>query len=285
VTQNAGDGVSLSSTSNGAPSVINAQSCLFAANHGSGVDASSVLGTSSTPVVTLSNCTLADNLGFGLRGPPSARTSISGSILFGNATDLNLPGPLYANDSCSGDGGLIGQPGCIQADPMFVNPTSGDYRLRFASPCIDTGDPAANGTLDLLVHTRPYDGDVDTHAAPDMGAFEFEPLHQFGSTSIGHPFGLEFWGASGSTSQLFLSKQPLVPPQSTPFGDFYLAPGTVIALGTLPAQPGPPFFLRRTLPNDASLIGTTFSFQALTDSAIAPQGQAYTNPTSFVVMP
>jgi hypothetical protein len=39
------------------------------------------------------------------------------------------------------------------------------------------------------------------------------------------------------------------------------------------------------MPNNPALIGTTFSFQALTDSVLAPQGQAYTNPTSFVVMP
>jgi hypothetical protein len=281
VNQNAGNGVTLSAVSGGAS--LSAQSCLFAANHGSGVDASSVGGVPSGPVVALSNCTLASNLAFGLHGPSSAATTISGSIVFGNATDLALTGPLTANSSSSGDAVLIGQPGCIQANPMFVN--ANDFRLRFGSPCIDVGDPAANGVVDLLGHTRPFDGDLDTHAASDMGAYEFEPLHQFGSTSIGHQFGLEFWGASGSMSQLFLSKQPLTPPQSTPFGDFYLAPGTVIALATVPAQPGPPHFLRRTIPNNPVLIGTTFSFQALTDSVLAPQGQAYTNPTSFVVMP
>ena len=167
VTQNAGSGVSLVGGSS-----LDAQSCLFAANTGSGVDASGGV----TGAVALRNCTVANNGGIGLRGPTHAPMSIFGSILFGNATDIALVGPVSAMDSCSGDGSLVGQPGCIQADPAFVNPAIGDYRLRFASPCIETGDPGSNGELDLLGHVRPYDGDLDTHAGPDMGAFEFETL-------------------------------------------------------------------------------------------------------------
>ena len=72
---------------------------------------------------------------------------------------------------------------------------------------------------------------------------------------------------------------------STPFGDFYLDPSQTILLGTVPAGAGPPFVLRRVMPSNPALIGTTFSFQARTDSAAAPSGAAYTNPTSFVVLP
>ena len=31
--------------------------------------------------------------------------------------------------------------GSISADPLFINPNSGDYNLSWGSPCIDSGDP------------------------------------------------------------------------------------------------------------------------------------------------
>jgi hypothetical protein len=48
---------------------------------------------------------------------------------------------------------------------------------------------------------------------------------------------------------------------------------------------GPPYVLRRRIPDDPALVGTTLSFQALTDSAAAPAGRAFTNPVTFVIGP
>ncbi|TKJ36829.1 hypothetical protein CEE37_14685 [candidate division LCP-89 bacterium B3_LCP] len=48
----------------------------------------------------------------------------------------------------------------IFADPLFVNPTAGDFNLQASSPCIDAGDPAS-----------PYDPDG---TIADMGAFYFD---------------------------------------------------------------------------------------------------------------
>jgi len=54
--------------------------------------------------------------------------------------------------------------GNINADPRFIAPASGDYRLSWNSPCIDAGDPDS---------TADADG-----SRCDMGAFAF--INQFG---------------------------------------------------------------------------------------------------------
>ena len=45
----------------------------------------------------------------------------------------------------------------IQLDPLFVNPSGGDYNLQETSPCIDAGDPSSD-----------YDPDG---SIADMGAY------------------------------------------------------------------------------------------------------------------
>jgi hypothetical protein len=68
--------------------------------------------------------------------------------------------------------------GNINADPLFVDPTSGDYHLKPGSPCIDTGDPAS-----------PLDPD-GTRA--DMGAFPFNDDGSVG-TAVAGLIGTETW--------------------------------------------------------------------------------------------
>ena len=59
--------------------------------------------------------------------------------------------------------------GNINADPLFVNPEKGNYKLRKGSPCIDTGTSFFVWEGDTLVNLPDtvFEGD-----APDMGAFE-----------------------------------------------------------------------------------------------------------------
>lgn len=67
--------------------------------------------------------------------------------------------------------------GNIDADPMFIDPSNGDFSLNLGSPCID----AANGDIapELDVEGNPRNDDPDspnTGIGPpwaDMGAFEF----------------------------------------------------------------------------------------------------------------
>ena len=72
-------------------------------------------------------------------------------------------------------GGLTGT-GNININPLFVNPSIGDYHLQSSSPCIDAGDPSL-----------PLDPDGTT---ADMGAFYFHhaPVADFtADTTYGLP--------------------------------------------------------------------------------------------------
>lgn len=46
---------------------------------------------------------------------------------------------------------VLNQRGIINADPEFVGAEAGDYRLRFTSPCIDTGDPDSPRDADRTI--------------------------------------------------------------------------------------------------------------------------------------
>jgi hypothetical protein len=63
----------------------------------------------------------------------------------------------------------------ISADPMFTNPTQGDYHLQQGSLSIDAGDNLAPNLpdKDLDGNPRILDGDGDGTAIIDMGVYEF----------------------------------------------------------------------------------------------------------------
>ena len=74
---------------------------------------------------------------------------------------------------CADQTGINGN---ISADPLFMNPTTQDYRLKSVSPSIDTGDNGAAGPfydIDILGNPRFADGNNDGNVVIDMGAYEF----------------------------------------------------------------------------------------------------------------
>ncbi len=88
--------------------------------------------------------------------------------------------------------------GNIVADPLFMAPASGDYRLQTDSPCIDSGDPDSaqdpDGTrADMGVfpykHSAPEPsfvrGRVNDDATVDLADAVAILLHMFASLSIG----------------------------------------------------------------------------------------------------
>ncbi len=63
----------------------------------------------------------------------------------------------------------------INEDPLLLDPGTGDYRLFGDSPCLDSGDNTAPevSMTDIAGNVRIADGDGDTSAVVDMGAYEF----------------------------------------------------------------------------------------------------------------
>jgi parallel beta-helix repeat protein len=150
-----------------------AHNCLvtgnYAANYGGGL--------SDTLAV---NCTVAGNAaglsGGGTYKPEAfAPKADLNSIVYGNTAPEfpEMQSSATASNCCSPTL-TIGINGNINADPLFIDPASGDYRLLATSPCIDTG---TNGfvlsTMDMAGNPRIMDGDLDGDAVVDMGTYEF----------------------------------------------------------------------------------------------------------------
>jgi hypothetical protein len=246
---------------------------------------------------SIQRCTIADNVGTGfdthiqVMDPTHASATLTGTILYGNGTDVmdHPTQPAIANPSFNdvGQGNFAGTNGNISVDPKFIEPQTGDYRLAFTSPCVDAGDPSLpRGTFDVVGHARPIDGNLDTIEIADIGAFEFQPLELYSSGQIGTRLRLAFWGQAGQTATIFFSRLAPVAPMSTPFGELDLDPASTGTLfGPVPVDPITPTVHARRIPSDVSLIGRTFSFQALTGSTLAPQSAAYTNVVSLTFTP
>jgi hypothetical protein len=116
----------------------------------------SALGQGEQPVVSNNIVTgYAHFSGTGGIGETPPVVTLANNDAFGNTDNtLNLPGT---------------QSGNISADPMFVDPTNGDYRLKAGSPCIDAGSDAYvnSGDRDLAGAPRVYGAHVD------IGAYEY----------------------------------------------------------------------------------------------------------------
>lgn len=106
------------------------------------------------------------------------------AIFCGDFNDLNLPifkfnnvfspqGAAYGG-ICTNQAGINGN---ISADPLFVNPSTGNYRLQAGSASIDAGDSTAPElpVTDFARNPRILDGNSDGTAVIDIGAYEFNP--------------------------------------------------------------------------------------------------------------
>jgi hypothetical protein len=119
-------------------------------------------------------CTMVDNNGT-VRGNSmagagnrlvTARNVIGRS---GSVDEVSVTSSTHAAVTFSNIGGGFPGVGNFDSDPLFFGPEAGDFQLKPASPCIDTGDPAA-------------DPDPDGSRS-DVGAFPFDPSHTGTPTS------------------------------------------------------------------------------------------------------
>jgi hypothetical protein len=125
------------------------------------------------PGALMENCTVVSNTSPGNAGPAvgtAAGASVLNSIIWGNrytnATPSSFGGPptiafTRTEFAWAGEGNTT-------ADPIFVNPAAGDFTLRGASPCVNTGSNIAwmAEAVDLAGNRRIIGSMVD------MGAFE-----------------------------------------------------------------------------------------------------------------
>ena len=166
--------------SGSSPTVTN---CTFSGNSAGSVGGG-MNNFSSSPTVT--NCTFsgnsADDYGGGMYNdgtwaqtvPFLSYPAVANCILWGGVI-INESGSNAAVTFSDIQGGYEGT-GNIDEDPMFVSTT--DLHLQSTSPCIDTGSNEAvpdDVTTDLDGNPRIVDGNDDSTATVDMGAYEYQP--------------------------------------------------------------------------------------------------------------
>jgi len=149
--------------------------CTVNGNTGNGIE----IGSHSTmTAVTVKNTIISNNSGTGFWTNWSG--IFSGGLLknnlFYNNTNYNLYDPWGYADTAPQINSRPYASGNIVADPLYVNPSSGDYHLQASSPCIEAGDPdfvPNSNPIDFDGRDRYVDGDCSGTEIVDMGAYEF----------------------------------------------------------------------------------------------------------------
>jgi hypothetical protein len=157
--------------------------CTFSGNSAGGFGSGGGMYNTGASSPTVTNCTFTGNFAGGEGGMHNTGGSspmVTNCILWNNGPEeIFGPATVAYSDVHGGWPGI----GNIDADPLFVDPDNGDYRLSDGSPCIDAGDNTAvpkGTTSDLDGNPRFVDdlGTIDTGNgdAPivDMGAYEFQ---------------------------------------------------------------------------------------------------------------
>jgi len=182
-------------------SILTTTNCMIIGNdaffEGGGIYSDNASGT-------ITNCTISGNTvgeyGGGVYCTGSSFV-FSNSILWADTSgyflgrELGIVGgstvTMSHSDVQGGEGASYVEPdstldwgaGNISLNPLFAG--AGDYHLTAFSPCIDTGDNSAPGLppTDLDGNPRVVDGDNDSVAVVDMGAYEFQPAPAWAAAS------------------------------------------------------------------------------------------------------
>ena len=149
--------------------------------------------------LSITNCDFVNNsannlsnTGGGLYDYSYSHVVVTNSIFWDNQPDQ-----IYSDSSsypvdvsyCLVEGGYTAGTNIVTADPLFVDETSGDFRLTDTSPCIDAADGTAATAEDIADSARvdvPWV--ADTGIGPpwaDIGAFEYSGEEPVWITMIG----------------------------------------------------------------------------------------------------
>lgn len=165
---------------------------------GDGPDLASIIGVAPSFLITprliepgvsdlaVLNCTIADNsAAIGIDALDSPMDVLNTIVWNGMGLDsvatsgmimgCDLETGLVLADTAPATPAFVS--GNFSEEPEFVDPEMGDYRLMTVSPCIDTGTDVVSDqvTEDYVGAMRPIDGDDDSVAQFDVGAFEYDP--------------------------------------------------------------------------------------------------------------
>ena len=173
------DGGGMLNLTSSSPTVTN---CTFTGNTATTNGGGMYNLSNSSPTVT--NCIFSGNEtinqdGGGMCNNGNSNPTVTNCILWGDiGGEIYDSGASSTTVTYSDVGGGWGGAGNIDADPCFVDADANDWRLLPSSPCVDTGDNSAPNlpATDLAGKPRVVDGDGDTNAVVDMGAYEFKPL-------------------------------------------------------------------------------------------------------------
>ncbi len=115
---------------------------------------------------------------------------------------------------------LAWSPSNIDADPLFVNPSEGDFHLPYNSPCRNAGDGTVPG-----LPIEDFEGDPRIFCGcVDMGADEFHShLYYTGKAVPGGSVDLELIAPPTVWACLLRGSDIEDPPLTTPYGDFHLS--------------------------------------------------------------
>ena len=161
------------------PSFVGCEFANNSANEGGAVH----INTFSSATVVFTNCTIVNNTALTFGGGSS---SVFGLVVFNNCVFWNnSPDQISGEPSVAYSNVEGGWPGVgnVDADPLFVDPRNGDYRLSSGSPSNDAGlNNAIADLADTDLDGNPrFADDPDAEntgcgvpVVVDMGAYEFQ---------------------------------------------------------------------------------------------------------------
>ncbi len=155
-------------------------------------------------------------------------------------------------------------PSNLTVDPLFVDPSKGDWRLKPTSPLIEKGwikDYSLYGTPDFYGNASLFDYNGDGFAQPDIGCHEVSDVLTTlsGKWAIGQTVTLNHKGPAGFMAIDFMSRT--YPGMGLPLlGSFIPDPLKMLPIYLMGGSTAPQ---RIPLPNNPYLVGVPIYIQTL----------------------